>query len=137
MTIAALIDDYGNWETAVAAASDCAAIGGHIRLLPVVTPRDGTPVADSSVEKVAIVNFKTAQSPHRNGFEVPGLAASLLTGRSIKVDTGALRVLIDLMKASPYTNPYAQLYTAFSDVFLSFRKQRKQTMRATVEDTLP
>lgn len=136
-TLAAILDDYAAWETAVAAASDCAAVGGHIRILPVVTPREGTPVADSSVEKVAIVNFKTDESPHRNGFEVPGLAASLLTGRAIKVDTGALRVLIDLMKTSPFTNPYAQLYTAFSDVFLSFRKRRKETMRATVEDTLP
>jgi hypothetical protein len=137
MTIAELVVDYGDWETAVAAASDCAAIGGHIRLLPVVTAREGTPAADSSVEKTAVVNFKTAASPHKNGFQVPGLAASLLTGRAIKIDTGALRVLIDLMKTSPYTNPYAQLYTAFSDVFLSFRKSRRQTMRATEETTLP
>jgi hypothetical protein len=86
---------------------------------------------------MAIVNFTTAASPHRQGFEVPGLAASLLTGRVIKVDTGALRVLIDLMKTSPFTNPYAQLYTAFSDVFLAFRRRQKQVMRATVEDVLP
>lgn len=136
-TLATLVTGYSTWADAVAAASDCAAIRGSIRVIPVVTPAEGKPAADSSVEKVAIVNFKTAASTHRNGFEVPGLAASLLTGRSIKVDTGALRSLIDLMKTTPFTNPYAQLYTAFSDVFLAFRKHRQEVMRATVEDTLP
>jgi hypothetical protein len=136
-TLATLVTGYNTWADAVAAASDCAAIRGSIRVIPVVTPAEGKPAADSSVEKVAIVNFKTADSPHRQGFEVPGLAASLLTGRTIKVDTGALRILIDLMKTTPFTNPYAQLYTAFSDVFLAFRKRRKEVMRATVEDTLP
>ena len=136
-TLAAVVTEYTTWADAVAAASDCAAVRGTIRIIPTVTPAEGKPVADSSVEKVAIVNFKTAESPHRQGFEVPGLAASLLTGRAIKVDTGALRVLIDLMKTTPFTNPYAQLYTAFSDVFLAFRKRRKEVMRATVEDTLP
>ena len=136
-TLATLVSDYTTWQEAVAAASDCKAIRGSIRLIPPVTPAEGTPVAGSSVEKMAIVNFTTAASPHRQGFEVPGLAASLLTGRVIKVDTGALRVLIDLMKTSPFTNPYAQLYTAFSDVFLAFRRRQKQVMRATVEDVLP
>jgi hypothetical protein len=136
-TLATIMSDYTTWQEAVAAASDCKAVRGAIRLLPTVTPAEGTPVAGASVEKVAIVNFKTAESPHRQGFEVPGLAASLLTGRVIKVDTGALRVLIDLMKTSPYTNPYAQLYTAFSDVFLAFRKRRKETERSTIETVLP
>ena len=136
-TLATLLSDYAAWADAVAAASDCAAIRGSIRVIPAVSPGEGKPVADSSVEKVAIVNFKTDESPHRSGFEVPGLAASLLTGRAIKVDTGALHTLIDLMKTTPFTNPYAQLYTAFSDVFLAFRKRRKETMRATVEDILP
>ncbi len=136
-TIGTLADDYTAWETAVAAASDCKAIRGSIRLIPTVTPKEGTPVADSSVEKVAIVNFKAAESPHRSGFEVPGLAAALLTGRQIKVDTGALRELIDLMKTAPFTNPYAQVLVAFSDVFLAFRKRRKETLRATEEDVLP
>lgn len=137
-TLATLQTDYLAWETAVANASDCLAIRGSIRMIPdALYTVDGTPVADSSVEKVAIVNLLTAESPHRQGFEVPGLAAALLTGRQIKVDTGALRVLIDLMKTSPFTNPYAQLYTAFSDVFLAFRKRRKQTERSTIDISLP
>ena len=137
-TLATLEVDYGVWESAVAAASDCLAIRGSIRILPdSLYSNEGAPQADSSVEKVAIVNLLTAESPHRQGFEVPGLAAALLTGRTIKVDTGALRTLIDLMKTSPYTNPYAQLYTAFSDVFLAFRKRRKQTERSTIDISLP
>ena len=137
-TMATLEADYLAWQTAVANASDCLAVRGAIRIIPdALYTVDGTPVADSSVEKMAIVNFKTAESPHRQGFEVPGLAAALLTGRQIKVDTGALRELIDLMKGSPFTNPYAQLYTAFSDVFLAFRKRRKQTERSTIDVILP
>ena len=136
-TVADMIADYLIWEGDVEAASDCATIRGSVTILPAVGPAEGKPVAGSSVEKVAIVNFTTDDSPHRYGFEVPGLAASLLTGRTIKVDTGALRVLIDLMKAAPFTNPYTQTITAFSDAFLAFRKRRKEVERATIETILP
>jgi hypothetical protein len=132
-TLAEVATAYGTWADAVAAASDCAAIRGSITLLPVVTPAEGKPVEGSSVEKTAILNFKTGASVHRQGFDVPGVAAALLTGRAIKIDTGALRDLIDLMKTSPFTNPYAQLYTAFTDAILAFRRRQKQTERATLE----
>jgi hypothetical protein len=132
-TLAAAAAAYATWADAVADASDCAAVRGSITLLPVVTPAEGKPVEGSSVEKTAILNFKTGASVHRQGFDVPGVAAALLTGRTIKIDTGALRTLIDLMKTSPYTNPYAQLYTAFSDAILAFRRRQKQTERATLE----
>lgn len=133
VTLAATATAYGGWADAVAAASDAAAIRGSITLIPVVTPAEGKPVEGSSVEKTALLNFKTASSSHRSGFDVPGVAAALLTGRVLKIDTGALRTLIDLMKVTPFANPYAQVYTAFTDALLSFRRREKQTERATLE----
>lgn len=107
-----------------------------------VPPASGiktAPAVGSRVEQTALLNFNTTVTTKRNGFSVPAIANSLISGGKIIVASGAVKALADLLitgsGSALFTNALDQVLNAWVDAVLSFRKHRKQLARESVEQT--
>jgi hypothetical protein len=129
-TLAQAVTGWGAWVAQIDAVSDCQIVGGKISITPVLPGGiKGSPGANKW-EQGAVFNWQQTGSTKKAGFFVPGLkAAAISAGKVLLTQTDVAALLTAILGATlggSYASPTFNILTGFRDVFLSYRKRRKQ-----------
>lgn len=130
------------WQTFLAllqAVTGASITGGKAGIVAVPAGAAPAPVAGSRVEQTGLFNFAIAGTGKRYGVDVPALLNTLIVDDKIVDATGAVAALTAAISAAWgdalgqfASNQFVPL-GALLDLFLSFRKHRKQLRSLTYE----
>lgn len=147
-TVGALVGNiaaYGGLLDAVTGAqiTDC-------RIIVDVAPDPSwksAPLANSTVERSAVVNFHQANTPYAWGTVIPAIRDALVIAGRLLLASGALKTLVDTLKnQTPVSggiggsgtvfaqSPYSNALIAFKDAFRSTRKHRRELERVSTTE---
>jgi hypothetical protein len=137
-TITNLVADWQAWAALITPLTSAEMLHGQVRIILTPTAdQSGKPAAGSRVEQTAVFDFANASTDRRFGEPVPALANSKISSGAINLADADVAAFVTAMHTatanSEPTNNSFQVLTALTDAFLSFRKRRKQLLRATYE----
>lgn len=129
-TIAQAVTAWGTWMGQIDAVTDCQLVGGKITITPTLPDGlKGLP-GTNKWEQGAVFNWQQTGSTKRAGFFIPGLkSAAISAGKVLLTQTDVAALLTAVLGATlggNYASPTFNILTGFRDVFLAFRKRRKQ-----------
>jgi len=90
-------------------------------------------IGDSPIEQTGVLNFYNTVNNRRWGFAIPALGSRVLVGDRINLLDADVELVLAEFTAGSFTNDHAQPLSALADAFVSFRKDRKQLQRSSLE----
>lgn len=91
----------------------------------------------SRVEQTAVLNFIDQVSPKKWGSAIPSIADAMITNGKINLTNAAIEALVVLITTptatAAFATPVRTVLHQAVDIFLSFRKRRKQLNRSSFE----
>lgn len=129
-TLAQAVTAWGTWVGQIDAVSDCQIVGGHITITPTLPGGIKGSPGTNKWEAGAVFNWQQTGSTKKAGFFIPGLKAAAISGGKVLLTQTDVAALLTAVLAATlggsYASPTFNILSGFRDVFLAYRKRRKQ-----------